>query len=123
MKVDYETAYDAYLARFAEHFQDKPEGAFAKFGKHMVQKLSRKDFAERLDLYLRMHAECKRMINSGATISDALVLDFEEASAWLVLEAPNLLGMFQGEIGDPDLATGKKRPRPGAPTQSIKRKA
>ncbi len=112
MQIDYDAAYQSYLARFDAVFPGKPDGSFVKFGRHMVQKLSRAELDERLDNYLSLHSACKKMLTTGATISDALVLDFEEAATWLALEAPNMLAMFSGEIGDPELATGAKQPPP-----------
>jgi hypothetical protein len=112
MNYDLDAAYDAYLARFHECFGDKPEGAFVKFGKHMVQKLTRSEFPARLDDYLQMHTACKKMLVSGQTISDDLMLEYDEAAAWLAIQAPNLLEMFRGEVGDPDpMATVSKPPR------------
>jgi hypothetical protein len=104
--VDLDIAYDAYLERFRERFGKKPEGAFVKFHKHMVQKLTRKAFPPKLRHYLELHATCKQMLKTGATINDAVVLEFDEAAAWLAIEAPDMLKMFSGEIGDPDVATG-----------------
>lgn len=100
-EIDYKAAYASYVQRFAERFGERPVGAFVKFGRHMVQKLSESEFAPRLDAYVKLHRACKKMIDSGATISDALVLDFVEASAWIAVEAPNIHGMFRGELGDP----------------------
>ena len=103
-EIDYEAAYSGYLERFDQRFGDRPEGAFVKFGKHMVQKLGRQDFPRRLETYVRLHHAVKHMIDAGSTISDALVLDFVEASAWVGIEAPDMYAMFRGELGDPRLA-------------------
>lgn len=111
MDVDLDTAYEAYLERFRDRFGAKPVGAFAKFEKHMVQKLSREQFAPRLEHYLDLHATCKQMLKTGATINDAVVLEFDEAAAWLAIQAPDMLKMFSGEIGDPNVATGTARKR------------
>ena len=102
-------AYKHYLDRFASAFGDKPLASFVKFGKHLVQKLSRKDFEDRFSRYLRLQDVCKRMLTEGTTISDAIVLDYEEACAWIALEAPNLYQMFRGELGDP-MSDGKTNP-------------
>jgi hypothetical protein len=102
MQYDTDAAYEAYLLRFAEYFGEKPEGAFVKFGKHMVQKLSREQFPRYLENYLNMHEACKRMLVSGETISDDLMLEYSEAAAWLAIQAPNLLEMFRGEVGEPE---------------------
>ncbi len=102
MDIDVDAAYQSYLSRFLTECGDKPEGGFAKFGNVMIQRLSRKDFDERLNHYIRWHRECKRLLGSGATISDVLVLEFEEAAAWICIKAPNMLAMFSGELGDPD---------------------
>ena len=110
MDYDLDTAYQAYTARFDTAFGTRPGGAFVKFGKHMIQKLSRKDFPGRLEHYLKMHRTAKEMLAAGSTINDAVVLEFDEASAWLAIQAPDMLKMFSGEIGDPGVATGKRRP-------------
>jgi hypothetical protein len=103
-EIDYETAYQTYLGRFAARFGERTDGTFVKFGKHMVQKLAPHEYQARLDEYVKLHHAVKRMLESGSTISDALVLDFVEASAWIALDAPDMYAMFRGELGDPDLA-------------------
>ncbi|MEM9192191.1 MAG: hypothetical protein AAGF12_23665 [Myxococcota bacterium] len=110
MDLDIKTAHDAYLKRFVEAFGEKPDGSFVKFGKHMVQKLAERDFGERLRHYLNLHQTSRDMLSSGATINDAIVMEFEEAAAWLCLQAPNMLAMFSGEMGDPEIAKGTKPP-------------
>lgn len=102
MQYDLDAAYEAYLARFRESFGEKPAGAFVKFGNHMIQKLDRSQFPERLKTYLDMQKACKKMLSSGSTISDELMLEYDEAAAWVAIKAPNLLELFKGEIGDPD---------------------
>ena len=101
MNLDVDAAFTSYLRRFSRRFGAKLPGTFVRFGHHMVQKLDRDDFEGRLTDYLGWHRECSRVLESGATISDAAVLEFEEAAAWLVLRAPNLLELFDGELGDP----------------------
>lgn len=108
--VDMDTAYDAYLERFRARYGDKPDGAFVKFDRHMIRKLGRADFPDRLRQYLQLHATCKEMLRTGATINDAVVLEFDEAAAWLVIQAPDMLQMFSGEMGDPNVATGTSKP-------------
>ncbi|AKF06658.1 hypothetical protein [Sandaracinus amylolyticus] len=103
-EIDYEAAYSGYLDRFSKRFGERPEGAFVKFGKHMVQKLPRGEFPRRLDHYVQLHRAVKDMLETGSTISDALVLDFVEASAWIGIQAPDMYSMFRGELGDPKLA-------------------
>jgi hypothetical protein len=103
-EIDYESAYAMYVERFGTRFGDRPDGAFVKFGKHMVKKLPRMEFEQRLTSYVRLHKACKKMLESGSTISDALVLDFDEAAAWVAVEAPNIHSMFRGEMGDPRVA-------------------
>ncbi|MFO0681391.1 MAG: hypothetical protein U0234_05035 [Sandaracinus sp.] len=100
-EIDYEAAFQLYRARFAERFGERAEGAFVKFGKHMIKRLPRSEFDRRLDTYVRLHKACKKMLDSGSTISDALVLDFDESAAWIAVEAPNVHAMFRGEMGDP----------------------
>ena len=98
--TDTDAAFESYLVRFRTMFGERTEGTFVKFGHTMVQKLGRQSFEERLDGFLRVRARCKRMLESGSTISDAITLDFEEAAAWLAIEPPNLLDLFHGEMGE-----------------------
>jgi hypothetical protein len=109
MAIDLDAAYALYEQRFAEHFGERPINAFVKFGKHMVQRLDRHAFEPRLSRYLKMHDACSKMLASGSTISDAVVMEFDEAAAWICVRAPNLLEMFQGELGDPDVTAPKIR--------------
>lgn len=109
--IDYERAFSMYVERFGEKFGERDPGAFVKFGKHMVTRLAEGEFKPRLDDYVRLHKACKKMIETGATISDALVLDFVEAAAWVAVEAPNIHAMFRGEMGDPrDAAPARDQP-------------
>lgn len=102
MTIDIDGAWNCYLARFGEKFGTKEPGTFAKFGNHMVQRLGRQGFGERLATYLRYHAESASIIGTGKTVSDALMLEFDESAAWLCLEAPNLMQIFEGKLGDID---------------------
>jgi hypothetical protein len=102
MNAILDEAHDHYLARFRTEYGERADGAFVKFGKHMIQKLSRTAFPERYEAYVRLHRACKQMIASGSTINDALVYEFAESSAWMALEAPDMLALFKGEIGDVD---------------------
>jgi hypothetical protein len=99
MQIDYETAYAKYERRFAKSVGDKPVGAYAKFRRTMVQRLSAEEFPPRLDDYVRLHGACKAMLESGATIVDVLVHEFEEAAAWVAVQSPDVYAMFRGEIG------------------------
>lgn len=101
MKIDYETAFDKYNVRFEEALGKKAVGAYGKFGKYMIKRLERVEFDPHLDTYVQLHAACKRMLDGGATISDALVHDFEEAAAQVAVKAPDVYAMFRGEMGDP----------------------
>jgi hypothetical protein len=109
--IDYDLAYSGYLDRFTQRFGERAPGAFVKFGRSMVQKLPRPEFEKRLDHYVKLHHACKHMIEAGSTISDALVLDFVEAAAWIAVEAPNMYSMFRGELGNPKLAAPDRRAR------------
>ncbi|MEO0325814.1 MAG: hypothetical protein AAF447_22875 [Myxococcota bacterium] len=100
MDLDVDAAFTSYLRRFSRHYGAKLPGTFVRFGRHMVQKLDREGFEDRMTAYLGWHRECGRVLESGATISDAAVLEFEESAAWLALEVPNLLELFDGELGD-----------------------
>ena len=99
--IDFESGFRMYLERFVEKFGERPDGSFVKFGRHMVRKLMVAEFEPKLVHYVRMHAACKKMLETGSTISDALVLDFDEAAAWVAVQAPNIHAMFRGEMGDP----------------------
>ncbi len=109
--VDVSKAFAAYLERFEEEFGPRPDGAFVKFGKHLVQKLSVAAFEDRLQRYLLMHETTQRMIQSGSTINDAVVLEFEESAAWIALHTPDVMQLFRGEMGDPNVAKGNAKPQ------------
>jgi hypothetical protein len=100
VRIDYVTAFEKYTQRFAKLLGDKPVGSYVKFGRHMVRRLDRDEFGDRLDAYVQLHGACKRMLDGGTTISDTLVHEFEEAAAWVAVQAPDLYSMFRGEIGD-----------------------
>lgn len=95
-------AYANYLARFEARFGERETGAFVKFSKHMVQKLARDAFPERLKRYKIAHSACKQMLENGSTISDAAVMELAEAAAWVAIEAPDIMAMFRGELGNAD---------------------
>ncbi|MAQ18232.1 MAG: hypothetical protein CMN30_25980 [Sandaracinus sp.] len=102
MQIDVERAWESYGERFRKRFgDDKSPGSYVRFNKHMVQRLDRAAFEQRLEDYVSWHQECKSALASGSTISDALILEFEEAAAWIALDPPNVLEMFAGELGDP----------------------
>ena len=102
VSIDVERAWSSYQQRFHRRFgEDKAPGAYVRFRKHMIQRLDRQGFEPRLANYLEWHQECKEALESGATINEALILEFEEAAAWLAIEPPRVLDMFQGELGDP----------------------
>ena len=107
MSIDVERAYQAYQARFSERFGDKPVGAFVKFGSHMVQHLAQAEFGERLNDYLGLHGAVKRILEDGSTISDVVMLEYDEAAAAICIQAPNLLDLFKGELGDSGIALGR----------------
>lgn len=106
MSIDLKRAYGAYEARFAAQFGEKAVGAFVKFGSHMVKKLATDEFAQRLDDYLSLHGAVREILESGSTISDVVMLEYDEAAAWIAIQAPNLLDLFKGELGDPGIALG-----------------
>ncbi len=97
--MDIKAAYTSYLDRVNEQYPQKSVGDFVKFGQTMVQKLDQKGFEDRLNTFMELRLRCKQMLDSGSTISDVVMLEFEEATAWLFLRAPNLLELFSGEIG------------------------
>jgi hypothetical protein len=109
MTIDVDAAYALYEQRFSERFGDRPINAFVKLGKHMVQRLDRRAFEARLRRYLQIRDTCSEMLASGSTISDAVMMEFDEAAAWMCVRAPNLLEMFQGELGDPDVTAPRIR--------------
>jgi len=106
MSIAVERAYAAYEARFSEEFGEKPLGAFVKFGSHMVQHLTQSEFATRLSSYLSLHTAVREILESGSTISDIVMLEYDEAAAWICIRAPNLLDLFKGELGDENVALG-----------------
>lgn len=107
MDLDLDRAFEAYNARFDGEIGSKPVGSFSKFDNVMVQRLKKDEFGQRLADYLEMHTTVKRILAQGATICDDVCLEFQERASWLVIQAPNILEMFKGEVGDPSVATGE----------------
>lgn len=114
-QIDYRRAYETYLDRFDTNCGEMALGAFVKFGRTMISKLSPDEFPARLDRYLLMHRTCKSMLESGATINDAMVDEFQDASCWMALEPPNVVLMFKGELGDPRRVSGVPPTEPPSP--------
>ena len=92
--------FTCYRKRFEAEFGDRPVGAFVKFSSHMIQRLSEEDFSTRLDDYFKWHEEATNMVTKGRTISDGLLLEFAEASSWLVLVPPSMMDLFDGLLPD-----------------------
>lgn len=84
-----------YEQRASSRFAEAATGSFLKFGKHMVQRLDRIAFEARLAEYQDQCKRCDRMLASGATLSEAVMLDVEEAASWLLLPSPNLFDLFE----------------------------
>lgn len=106
--MDIGEAFDAYETRFRQMFGEKPAGSYVKFGSHLVSRLSIDEFRERMDAYFSVHRDIRRVLKSGSTISDALTLEFRERAAWLVIQAPDPLEMFSGEVGDPEVEVTRR---------------
>ena len=107
---DLDQDFESYVTRFRELFDDRPEGTFVKYGHTLIQRLGKDEFESRLENYRQLKVRCRTMLESGATISDAITLDFEEAASWLAVEAPNLLELFYGEMGDHDTESDNEEP-------------
>ncbi|MEM6962571.1 MAG: hypothetical protein AAF550_12650 [Myxococcota bacterium] len=100
MELNKNTAFRAYETRFARRFGDRSVGTYVKFGTYLVTRLDRKSFGERLSSYMTVHQTVRRVLEDGTTISDALAFEFRERAAWIAMDAPNLLELFSGDVGD-----------------------
>ncbi len=89
-----EHEFIGYERRFVARFDNKAAGTYVKFGRHLVQRLDRLAFGERLAAYQVLCKEIDTMMASGSTLSERVMLDLEEAASWLLLPSPNLFDLF-----------------------------
>ncbi len=89
-----EHEFVGYERRFIARFEDKAAGTYVKFGRHLVQRLDRLAFGQRLAAYQVLCKEIDAMMASGSTLSERVMLDLEEAASWLLLPSPNLFDLF-----------------------------
>ncbi len=62
---------------------------------------------------LALRRQIERIFHEGRTLSDELMLEFEEAGAWLALRVPSLLDMFREGLRLPDPLAGEPEPTRG----------
>lgn len=102
MAVNVDTAFNFYLERFRRTFGSIDSRTTVKFHEQPIRLLAREEFEACLARYLDVHAACKSMIDSGATMNDAVITELREVAAWIALDPPDMLAMFRGELGDPN---------------------
>jgi hypothetical protein len=84
---DLATAYAEYLARYQELVGPREVGQYGKWGRHLVKKYSREEFQTRHDQFVKLERACRHILETGATMNDAVTLAFEEAAAEILIEA------------------------------------
>ncbi len=88
MIEDLPARYHEYLARFAKELGELPAGAFAKFGGHLIKKLTFEEFTPAYLEYTDMRTHYDESVDRGDTINDIVLRVLREKAARLVLAPP-----------------------------------
>ena len=80
--------YHEYLERFAGEVGELPAGSFAKFGGHLIKKLSFEEFTPAYLEFAEMRARYEESLERGDTINDIVLRVLRERAASLVLPPP-----------------------------------
>lgn len=83
--------YADYLQRFDRQFGAHPPGAYVKHRRWLVKRLSREEFAEKLERFVEIEATCRQIVETGSTISDAAISAYVEAAAHLLQDPTDFL--------------------------------
>jgi hypothetical protein len=85
---DLPARYHEYLERFAKELGELPAGAFAKFGGHLIKKLTFEEFTPAYLEYTDMRTHYDESVDRGDTINDVVLRVLREKAARLVLSPP-----------------------------------
>ncbi len=84
-----ETArYQQYLDRVRAALGDVPLGAFAKFGGHLIRKLTAEEFQAADREYAELSRQYHDSIDRGDTVNDVVLRLIREKAAVLLLASP-----------------------------------
>ncbi|MBI2897046.1 MAG: hypothetical protein HYY06_26045 [Deltaproteobacteria bacterium] len=81
-----EIAYQEYLARYESLVGHREVGQYGKWGKHLVKKYSAEEFRERYEQFMKLEGVCRHIVETGATMNDAVTAAYKEAAAEILLE-------------------------------------
>ncbi len=81
-----QAAYQAYLERFDRLVGPRPVGQYGTWKKHLVKKFSLEEFGQRHEAFLKLEKVCRHILDTGATMNDAVTQALEEAAAEILIE-------------------------------------
>lgn len=87
MSEDTQAAYQAYLERFDRLVGPRPVGQYGTWKKHLVKKFSLEEFSQRHEAFLKLEKVCHHILETGATMNDAVTQALDDAAAEILLEA------------------------------------
>jgi len=79
-------AYRAYLERFDQLVGPRPVGQYGTWKKHLVKKFSLEEFSHRHEAFLKLEKVCRHILDTGATMNDAVTQALDEAAAEILIE-------------------------------------
>jgi hypothetical protein len=82
---DLPARYHAYIERFEKKLGKLPAGAFAKFGRRLIKKLTLEEFTPAYLEYQDMRMHYLSSVERGDTIDDVVLRALREQAANLVL--------------------------------------
>lgn len=84
--TDAQAAYQEYLARYESLVGHREVGQYGKWGKHLVKKFSADEFRERHEQFVKLEGVCRHIVETGATMNDAVTAAYKDAAAEILLE-------------------------------------
>ena len=86
MSADTQAAYQAYLERFDRLVGPRPVGQYGTWKKHLVKKFSLDEFRQRHEAFLKLEKVCHHILETGATMNDAVTQALDDAAAEILIE-------------------------------------
>src|SRR5688572_26766132 len=86
MSDELQAAYQGYLDRFDKLVGPRKVGQYGTWQKHLVKKFSLDEFQQRFEAYQKLEKVCRHILETGATMNDAVTQALEEAAAEILLE-------------------------------------
>lgn len=81
-----QAAYRAYLERFDQLVGPRPVGQYGTWKKHLVKKFSLEEFQQRHEAFLKLEKVCSHILETGATMNDAVTQALDDAAAEILIE-------------------------------------